>query len=893
MRWSKFLPHLRALLFRRKAEDDLDAELTSHLDFQIGKHIAAGMSEEEAHRRARIEFGGLEQAREQVRDVDRWHWIDVFGRNLKYALRTLRKSPVFSLIAVIILAIGIGANLAVFSLVDSLLFRPLPVERPEELVRISTVDKQGRLGNLPSTIVDPVKQFAAFHGICGFNTSYEGAEINGAVIPTGILGFTGDCFETLGLRVQLGRPITPADDSASSESMAVITASLWHSAFGSRADVLGKRIKMAGVTLTVIGVAEERFGGLLLGFPAGVVLPLHQEPGPLPGSGKQATYFINVLARLAPGISESQALAALATQNNALLEESVPTNYNPNRRKLFLASKLTITSAKNGVDYFLRRRFGKPLYAVLGICASILLIACVNLANLLLARSLRRQKEIAMRLALGAKRTHVAGMMAFESFILVLAGAGLGTLLARWLDNLVLSQGAGMFGNFSMPIGFDSRVTVFLICAVLAIAGAFAGASAWQSGRLCNFDGVRDGGRGVIRGGGRIQKTLVALQIALTLALVAGGSLFSSSLRGLYEIDLGVNTERVWDVMLSTRPEGYNNVSPGPYYRDLLSRIESSPGVAAATLTNDVPFYMSIVQAPIAHLENVETAIEPRSHVLLAADGFFKTMGIRMIAGEDFRRDENANSELSAIISQSLADRFGDPQSLIGHHIRVVNDTRYQRLKIVGVVSNAELDLVNPLDTKPYNVYVNWWQHLELAAGGPVLLIKTMGGALDSAQVRRVVDSQGMEYVERFRAINSEKDGALVEERTMAFLSGAFGVLALAMAATGLFGLLSHQVANRTGEIGIRMALGARRMQIQWLIVRHILGLLAAGSIAGIAAALAVGKAIEGFLFGVSGTDVRVLLVSVMILGATALIAAWLPARRASAVDPLVALRHE
>jgi predicted permease len=650
---------------------------------------------------------------------------------------------------------------------------------------------------------------------------------------------------------------------------------------------------MAGVALTVVGVAEDRFEGLMLGYPAGIILPLHQEPGPLPGSGKLAYYFVVVLARRAPGVSESQALAGIVTRNNVLLEESVPPNFNPNRRKLYLANKLAVSSAKNGIDYFLRDRFGKPLYAVFGICATILLIACVNLANLLLARSLRRRKEIGMRLALGARSTHVTGMLALESSILVLAGAGIGVLFARWLDDLVVTQGASMFGNFSLPIGFDSRITLFLVGIVLLIVGSFAAASAWQSRRLCNSDGLRDSGRGAIRGSGRAQKILIGFQVALTLALVAGGSLFGSSLRRLYQIDLGVKTERVWDVMLSTRPDGYSNPTPGPYYRDLLRQIESIPGVASATLSNNVPYLISAVQAPVAALENADTGREPRAHVLLAADGFFKTLGIRMIAGEDFRRDDRNKGEPSVIVSASLATQFGDPVALVGHHIRIGNDKAYQRLKVSGIVSNAELDLVNPSETKPLVAYINLWDHLELAAGGPVLLIRTSRGILDSGIVRRVADSKGIEYVERFRTLDSEKDGALVEERTMAFLSGAFGVLALVMAATGLFGLLSYQVANRTSEIGVRMALGARRIQIQWLVVRQILGLLAAGCIVGIGAALAVGKAIQGLLYGVSGTDVFVLAGSAVVLAATALIAAWLPARRASAVDPVVALRHD
>ena len=873
-------------------DDELDDELSSHLEFQMRKHMAAGMSEAEARRRARIEFGGMDVTKEQCRDVDPWRRVDAARRNLKYALRSLAKSPAFSAIAIVILAMGVGATVGAFSIVDALLFRPLAVPRPGELVRIASIDKQGRLGSLPSTILEPLKKSAWLGGACGFNTSYEGAEAMGTLSAVGILGFTGDCFRTLGVTVQLGRPIVADDDHASAPSVAVITADFWRSAFGGRRDVIGQTVRMPGVAYTIVGVTEDRFAGLLLGFPAGVIVPLHQEPSELGVVGVQDYWWVNVIGRRTAGTSLQQASAGLAAQSGWLLEQSVPPRSNAARRRQYLARHLAAAPAAGGVDYFLQKRFGQPLLAVFGICGAILAIACVNLASLMLARASRRRKEVAVRLALGASRGHVAGMLALESSLLVAAGAALSTIVVLAVDHFVLAEGAEMFGNFGMRLGFDARVAVFFGLVVAGIAVALAGASVWQARRLCRQGDLHESGRRVSQGNAPAQKVLIAVQIALTLALVTGAGLFGASLRSLYSLDLGVKAQHVWDVMLSARPAGYKNFAPAPYYRELVRQAETIPGVTSAVLTDFVPFSTFISSQAVAAIENAEPGEELQAHTARVTDGFFATVGMRMVDGTDFRRDEAAGSEPGAIVSQSLAERLG-ATTLIGRHIRVGTSPGTQRLRVVGIVSDAQFNLGDPGQTRPLTVYIDSWQHPEMQALYPVLLVKTAGGPLPSAKLRSVVDRLGREYVERARPLEAEKDGALVEDRVMAYLSGAFGVLALMLAATGLFGLLSYQVANRTGEIGIRMALGARRGQIQWLVVRQVGGLLLSGSAAGLVLALLVGKAIAKMLFGVHPGSPGLLAGSLAVLAITATIAAWLPARRAASVDPLVALRHE
>ncbi|HEY1341146.1 MAG TPA: ABC transporter permease, partial [Bryobacteraceae bacterium] len=544
-------------------DDELDEELQSHLEFQVRKHMAAGMSEAEARRRARIEFGGIDLAKEQCRDVDPWRRIEAARRNLKYAVRSLAKSPAFALIAIMMLAIGIGATVAVFSVVDAMLFRPLPLPQPHELVRIATTDKRGRPGQLPSTILEPLKSSAWLRGACGFNTSYEGAEANGTLSSIGILGFTGDCFRTLGVAMQLGRPIVPEDDQASAPGVAVITGDFWRRVYGGRGDVIGQRIQMPGASFTIVGVAADRFGGLLLGFPAGVIIPLHQEPSQLPGGRKQEWWWVNVIVRRAAGVSAKQASAGLAAQTGWLLEQSVPPQYDAGRRREYVSKQLTAGPAARGVDHFMRDRFGEPLFAIFGVCAVILAIACVNLANLMLARALRRRREVALRLALGASQAHVAGMFALENAMLVAAGAAISIPVTTAVNRFVLAQGAEMFSNFAMSLGFDARVTLFFAGVVGTIAAALAGASALQARRLCRHGGLLESGSRVMHGNGAAHKVLIAVQMALTVALVAGAGLFGSSVRLLYSLDLGVKTQNVWNVLLKARPAKGQNFAPG------------------------------------------------------------------------------------------------------------------------------------------------------------------------------------------------------------------------------------------------------------------------------------------------------------------------------------------
>lgn len=890
--WYSLIRKLRMLLSRRRTEEDIADELRMHLELQTKKYVDRGVGETEARRLARLEFGSIESAREKCWETDSWALLDAMSHNLRYAARSLGRRPGFTLIALAILAMGIGSTLAVFNLLNAIMLRPLPVRNAAELVRISRVLRDGEFGSLPSTFLSALKTVPDYTGVCGFDTGYPGVESHGSITSVGTLGFSGDCFSTLGIQVQLGRRLTPQDDQPGSELVAVITDALWRQEFNRSRDALGQRIRMEGQTYTVVGIAEPRFTGLLIGFPAGLIMPVSQEYRELMPNGKRPTYWwLNILARRSPSISEKQASVRMKVHARKLLESSVPPRYSVQRTTDYLASHIAVSSGSSGIDYFLRKRFGSSLYAAAGIGVAILLIGCTNLVNLLLARSLNRQHEIAIRLALGAKWSQIVGLFATESLLLVTVGAGMGLLLAQALDKWMLAVGSRMFGNFDLGLSFDWRTALLLGVATTAITISFSGVSVWQARRVRDSRALKDSVRAIARSTSAAQKALIGLQISLTIAMVTGSSLLTASLDRLYEIDLGVKTRNLWDVELSTRPGAKTYFARGSYDREILSEIRQIPGVQTVAFTDSIPFFTFTEPQRIAAVDTGGTQPEVDGPVLATSAEFFRTLGISLVAGQEF--EETEGGEPAAIVSESLAAHLAaQPRDLIGHHIRLGSDNRYQRLRVTGVVSNAQMNLAHPEQLAPFTAYVNMWQHPD-DQGYPVLLIKSASSTLDLNALRKIVDSRGHEYVYRVRTLVEEKDGALMENKLLAYLSGALSGLALLMAATGLFGLLSYQVANRTNEIGLRMALGAQRTQIQWMIMREVIAAVGIGSCTGIIMSLGVAHIIQGLLFGVSPYDPRLFALSCAVLGASALLAAWFPARRASSVDPLVALRYE
>jgi predicted permease len=795
--------------------------------------------------------------------------MDGLFQDLRLALRALRREWLASLLAVLSVALGIGANTAIFSLLNALLLRPISgIQAPDRLVRIEA--------GLPTSILDPLSKEPVFTGACGVSTPLLTTEFHRAIQPVGMLALSGQCPQLLGLGAQLGRMLTPADDQPGSPRVAVLTDAFWRTAFDARSDALGSVMRIDGLPYTIVGVAKPDFHGLLLGFWPGAIVP---------GSAFHYS-LVHVFARLASGTTVAQAQARLNVSGKHLLEQAVPPHYSGARLQEFVSQKLTLASAANGLDYMLRDRYSGPLAVAMGICLLVLLISCVNLANLLLARGIRRRKDMVVKLAIGAPRSLVARQLAIESLTLVLLGALAGLVLAYAADRMLLSQMDAVLINFSLRAPLDARVLAFAVAAILLTGIGFGVLPAWRSSNVNLLDALQSAARGV-RLRSASGRVLVATQIALALALVAATSLFVSSLQRLRSVNLGFRVTGIVEAQLFPLPNGYLNLNAAPYYKRLMQDVESLPGVESAGYSNFAPLGTGYAR-PVA-LTTSPSGQGIVSDAYWISDRFFHTMGIPLLAGHDFERTGAAPA--TAIVSQSLAARLAPAGDVIGRHIRFGTDPEDQDLEIIGVAADARL--TNTRVASPPMVYINLWQYSHSAQYG-VLVVRVRDLTPRFVEtLRQTVRSEGHEYVEYARTLKQQRDNSLLAERLLAWLSSAFGLLALVLAATGLFGLMAYEVAGRTGEIGIRIALGATRANIRWLILSEALALATAGCAAGLLLSLAAARSIQALLYGVQPFAPAPFLLAAATLLATAVLAAWLPARRACRIEPVEALRHE
>jgi len=682
--------------------------------------------------------------------------------------------------------------------------------------------------------------------------------------------------------------IQPADDREGSARVAVLTDSYWRRAFGGRADALGSTIRIDGLAFTIVGVADSQFHGVLLGFWPGAIVPAAQDPSDAHvTSGRRHYSWVHVFARLAHGVSMEQARARLRFSQQHLLQESVLPDYQGARRREFLSQTLDLVSGATGLDYMLRNRFTRPLYVLLGISFLVLLTSCVNLANLLLARGVRRRRELAVRLAMGASRARVARQLAIESLLLVLTGTILGSSLAYAADRVLMTQTQAAFINFSLSASPDLRVLAFAAAMALITGIGFGVLPAWRSSDVDMAISLKQSSRRIqTSAAGRV---LISVQVAFTLALVAGASLFVSSLQRLRNVPLGLQTGGVVEAQLFPVPHGYENFSPEAYYRDLLARVESLPGVESASYSNFAPLSGGYPQ-PVRFITDQETDSR-KAGVFWTSDGFLRTMDIPLLAGRDFERTSRAQGVRTAIVSQSLARLLSPDGRVIGRHIRVGTEPENQDLEIIGIAADTRLN--NARDEKSPVAYINIWQYSYSAKYG-VLIARTRGLTIGFVDLlRRTVRGARHEYVEYARDLEQQRENSLLEERLLAWFSSAFGLLALLLAATGLYGLLAYHVASRTGEIGIRVALGATRANVRWLVVGEALRLVFAGIAFGLLLTFVAGRFVQGLLYGVRAFEPGPVSVAVAVLACVATVAACVPAQRACAVEPLEALRHE
>ncbi|HEX2665419.1 MAG TPA: ABC transporter permease [Candidatus Acidoferrum sp.] len=842
-------------------------------------------------------------------------------QNLSYALRVLPKSRGFTSVAVLSLALGIGANTAIFTLINALLLRDVPVRQPERLVEVSPVRCENAritadLSRASCSQFDrkiflsyPMyreleRQQRVFSAVIGWSSGFDVArvEVNGAVSQNEVFAVSGNYHNELGATPLLGRLLTPEDEDprgGSTLQVAVLGYEFWQSRFGGAPDVVGKQIRIEGTPFTIIGVTRKWFTGLTTGDPPEITVPITAQPLVDPVVFKsiddRSLLWVMVTGRLKNGVTIDQAHTQLQSFWPDLLAAtaSVPT---PGlRRQRFLSMGLDVSAARTGVAPELRAQFTRPLYLLLGIVGLILLAACVNLANLMLARAAARAQEMSMRVALGAGRWQLMGQVLTESLALPLGGAFLGIGFAYWGSNvLVTLMTEGALTRVTLDLRPDLRVLGITMAAAILTGVLFGLAPAWRSARQDPAAVLEHNARSLAGGGNRLSQALIVAQVSLSLILLLGAGLLLKSFQKLHSLDLGFASDRLLEVSVHGRPDGHAKADARAYHQQLIERITRLPGVRAVGFAADfLPSREGWHDAVSVATSDWSRASDAMADTALVSPDFFRTMGIALLRGREFDWADDEGHPLIAIVSESLAQRLFPKGDAIGQRIRFGVMADLQMLEIVGVAADARIfrlrEAAAPVLYIPCLQHPNWadWTFF-------TVFVRTKEDPESVATgVRKEIESLGQEYVVSTKTVEQVTGELLVSERVNAMLCSFFAGLALLLASIGLYGLMSYSVTRRTREIGVRVALGAQQRSVRWMILRETLALTLLGIAIGVLLGLAATRLIASMLFGLSPNDLSTIVTACLLLLTVALFAGYVPARKASSIDPMSALRTE
>ena len=826
-------------------------------------------------------------------------------QDLRFGARMLRKNPGFTAVAVLSLALGIGANTAIFQLLNALRLKTLPVTAPQELAEVRIEDMTGARGSFSSrynAVTNPIweqirERQQGFSGLFAWGTGGFNLAQGGEVRPVKALWVSGDFFNALGVEPVLGRVFTATDDQRGcSAPGVVISHSFWQREYGGEKSVIGRKLTLADHPFEVIGVTPASFFGLEVGRSFDVALPICAEAiisGKNSALDSGTNWWLMVTGRLKPGWSLKQASANLQAISPGLFETTLPANYPPVSVKNYLGLKLEAVAAAPGYSV-LRENYERPLWLLLAIAGLVLLIACANLANLLLARASAREREMAVRQAVGASRGRLIRQLLVESLLLAVVGAGLGALLAQTLSRFLVSfLGAGGDAVI-LDLAPDWRVLGFAGAIAALTCVLFGLTPALRATRIEPGAAMKASGRGLTAGRERfsLRRALVVVQVALSLVLVASALLFSRSLNKLLTVDTGFRQE---GILIARAGFERLNVQPErrlAFRRDLLDRIKAIPGVEAAADTNLVPLSGNARDNNV-WLDGADAQRKMDAAFSGVGPDYFKTLRTPLVSGRDFDSRDTANAPKVAIVNETFARKLLHGADPVGHRFRIEatpNDpeTLYE---IVGLVKDTKYEVLRE-EFGPI-AFLASSQDPRPAPGGQFLIRSNLPQAEITAAVKRVLAEVNPAINISFQGFKTMIEESLLRERLMATLAGFFGLLALVLASIGLYGILSYGVASRTNEIGIRMALGAQSRDVLSLILREALLLVLVGVAVGLPVVFAATRFASALLFGLTPTDPVSLSLAALLMFAVAMTAGYLPARRATKVDPLVALRYE
>jgi macrolide transport system ATP-binding/permease protein len=925
----RFLEKLRSLVHRRQRDEDLREELQFHLEEEAEALQNRGLDSEAAWHASRRSLGNFTLIQEETRAAWTWTALEQFLQDCRYGFRSMAANKTFTLLAILSLALGIGANTAIYSFMDWLLLRSLPVADPSSLSVLNWLAPAGSRNSVVKNMSGSIWSDGTSDRVSGIfpYPAFELIRTNSDALFSSVFAYyptrrvtlmvngqaglasgeyvSGDYFRGLMVQPSAGRLIIPDDDRVGGPAIAVLSYAYSEKRFGGAVSATGRSILINGVPFTVVGVTPPGFFGVDPAVAPDFYVPLRTNlllktvGGPEDEKGylEPNSYWLEMMARRRPGVSQQQAQAALGP----IFHQWVSTTASNDQERAKLP-QFVVREGSSGLDT-LRRRYSKPLYVLLAMVGLILAIACANIANLLLARATARRRELAVRLSMGAGRFRVIRQLLTESVLLSSAGGLLGVLVAIWgirFLTLLLAN-----GNEDFTLRPDLNWHVLGAAAALSMLTGlvFGLAPALQSTRVDVLPALKEtrAGQPTLARHSfwrfSLSHVLVATQIGLSLLMLVGAGLFVRTLSNLQSIQLGFNREDVLLFQLNAKQAGYQDSAIIGFYTDLEKRFASIPGVRSVAASQSPLIGQGTWSTPI-YPAGTQPKPGSQTHVLMTGNDFFSAMQIPVQLGRAFDNRDEPGSTKVAVVSEAYAKTYFGDRSPIGEHltVRLAPPLKSQDVEIVGVARNARYGSLKG-DFRDI-VYLPFHQRSYYPTEELTFAIRTSGGGTDPMRYADTVRELARQAdprvpVTNFRTQAGQIDQVLNQEIIFARLCSAFAILALLIACVGLYGTMAYTVARRTGEIGIRMALGAQRGNVVWMVLRQVLVLAGIGLAIGVPVASAVAKLVESFLFGVKPNDLTAMSASVGVLLLAALIAGYVPARRASMIDPMSAVRHE
>ncbi|MGI8743292.1 MAG: ADOP family duplicated permease [Bryobacteraceae bacterium] len=913
---------MRWRFWRWKQRDtDLKDEIAHDLAADAEERIRSGIPREEAERASHRDFGNVLLLTESIREMWGWTSLQRLGQDVRYGLRTLRRNPLFTTMAVLSFALGIGANTAMYSVMDAIMIRALPVRNPGELVILnwrakqnpavvqshngSSYDEPGGGETSPDFPWPAYELLRNDNHVFSTLFAYKSAgQLNLVVHGQAELGpvefVTGNFFSGLGIVPAAGRLIGDSDNLAGASQAAVLSYAYWRVRFAGDPAAIGQTITINNIPFTIAGVAAPEFFGVIPGSAPVLYIPIVNRPSLARNYGNEHDtmfidshfYWADIMGRLRPGITLVRAQAELTTRFHQFALASAA-----NDKERADLPALWLEEGGSGVDS-LRRQYSKPLFVLMTMVAFILAIACANIANLLLARATARRREIAVRLSLGASRLRVLRQLLTESVLLALPGGILGLGVAAAGIRFLIWLLAGGREGFSLRAELDWRILAFTIAVAFATGILFGLAPAIAATRVDITPALKETRASApSRRGHRIglSQFFVVSQIALSLLLVLGAALFVRTLANLHSVEIGFNQESLLTFSLDASQAGYKDAALKAFYARMNERFRVLPGIRAATVS-DMPLvansnYGTGVILPGAPKQ--EGRDRPHTSYILVGPTFFETMQLPILLGRPIDSHDVDGAPLAAVVNEVFAKQFFPNQNPIGRHFGLGN-SEARDLTIVGMAKNARYSSLK--QAIPPVAYISYLQ--TIVKRPPLAMffeLRTAGNPLALAEtVRKTVHETAPSVPVTAMMTQSQRiDSTITQERAFAGLCTAFAVLALTIACVGIYGTMAYAVSRRTNEIGIRMALGAERRRIVWMVLREVLALAAAGLAIGLICAWSAMSTLKSFVFGMKPADPLAMLLAAGILITALVLAGFAPATRASRIDPLTALRHE